>query len=87
MLSCSHPKIHEPLVIGVSPRRTDRRQRQKLRNTRGEPSEKETHGPPRAARLRAGWIVLRGHSGEFDAGGDLEFGEGVAEVGGDGVRG
>jgi hypothetical protein len=33
MLSSSHPKIHEPPVIGVSPRRTDQRQHQKLRNT------------------------------------------------------
>ena len=29
MLSCSHPKIHEPLVTGVSPRPTDQRQHQK----------------------------------------------------------
>ena len=28
MLSSSHPKIHEPLVTGVSPRPTDQRQRQ-----------------------------------------------------------
>ena len=34
MLSASPPKIHEPLVTGVSPRPTDQRQRQKLRNTR-----------------------------------------------------
>ena len=33
MLSCSPPKIHEPLVTGVSPRPTARRQRQELRNT------------------------------------------------------
>ena len=33
MLSSSPSKIHEPLVTGVSPRLTDRRQRQKLRNT------------------------------------------------------
>ena len=33
MLSSSHPKICEPLAVGVSPRPTDRRQRQKLRNT------------------------------------------------------
>jgi hypothetical protein len=35
MLSSSPSKIHEPLVIGVSPRLTDRRRRQELRNTRG----------------------------------------------------
>ena len=34
MLSPSPAKIHEPRVTGVSPRPTDRRQRQKLRNTR-----------------------------------------------------
>jgi hypothetical protein len=34
MLSSSPSKIHEPLVIGVSPRLTDRRRRQELRNTR-----------------------------------------------------
>jgi hypothetical protein len=34
MLSSSRAKIHEPLVTGVSPRPTDQRQRQKLRNTR-----------------------------------------------------
>ena len=33
MLSSSPSKIHEPLVIGVSPRLTDRRRRQELRNT------------------------------------------------------
>jgi hypothetical protein len=36
MLSSSPSKIHEPLVIGVSPRLPDRRRRQELRNTRGE---------------------------------------------------
>jgi hypothetical protein len=35
MLSSSPLKIHEPRVTGVSPRPTDRRQRQKLRNTSG----------------------------------------------------
>ena len=45
MLSSSHPKIHEPLATGVSPRLTDRPQRQKLRNTRA----------PRQVR-RASWI-------------------------------
>jgi hypothetical protein len=35
MLSSSPSKIHEPLVIGVSPRLPDRRRRQELRNTRG----------------------------------------------------
>jgi hypothetical protein len=35
MLSSSPSKIHEPLVTGVSPRPTDRRQRQELRNTSG----------------------------------------------------
>ena len=35
MLSSSPPKIHEPCVTGVSPRPTDRRQHQKLRNTSG----------------------------------------------------
>ncbi len=34
MLSSSRAKIHEPIVTGVSPRPTDQRQRQKLRNTR-----------------------------------------------------
>jgi hypothetical protein len=34
MLSSSPSKIHEPLVIGVSPRLPDRRRRQELRNTR-----------------------------------------------------
>jgi hypothetical protein len=34
MLASSRSKIHEPRVIGVSPRPTDQRQRQKLRNTR-----------------------------------------------------
>jgi hypothetical protein len=34
MLPSSHPEIHEPPATGVSPRRTNRRQRQKLRNTR-----------------------------------------------------
>ncbi len=34
MLSSSPSKIHEPPVTGVSPRPTDQRQRQKLRNTR-----------------------------------------------------
>jgi len=34
MLSSSPSKIHEPLVTGVSPRPTDRRQRQELRTTR-----------------------------------------------------
>jgi len=34
MLSSSPPKICEPLAVGVSPRPTDRRQRQELRNTR-----------------------------------------------------
>ena len=33
MLSSSPSKIHEPLVTGVSPRPTDRRQHRKLRNT------------------------------------------------------
>jgi hypothetical protein len=33
MLSSSPSKIHEPLVIGVSPRLPDRRRRQELRNT------------------------------------------------------
>ena len=33
MLSSSPSKIHEPRVTGVSPRPTDQRQRQKLRNT------------------------------------------------------
>src|SRR5215212_6405439 len=33
MLSSSRAKICEPLVTGVSPRPTDQRQRQKLRNT------------------------------------------------------
>jgi hypothetical protein len=28
MLSSSHPKIHEPRAVGVSPRPTDRRQHQ-----------------------------------------------------------
>jgi hypothetical protein len=28
MLSSSHPKIHEPLAVGVSPPPTDQRQRQ-----------------------------------------------------------
>jgi hypothetical protein len=36
MLSSSPSKIHEPLVIGVSPRLTDRRRRQELRNTSEE---------------------------------------------------
>ena len=36
MLSSSQPKIHEPLVTGVSPRPTDRRAAPgKLRNTSG----------------------------------------------------
>jgi hypothetical protein len=35
MLSPSRFKIHEPLVTGVSPRRTDQRGARKLRNTRG----------------------------------------------------
>jgi hypothetical protein len=35
MLASSRSKIHEPRVTGVSPRPTDQRQRQKLRNTRG----------------------------------------------------
>src|SRR3954447_21428109 len=35
MLSCSPSKIYEPRLTGVSPRPTDRRQHQKLRNTRG----------------------------------------------------
>ena len=35
MLSSSHPKIHEPLVTGVSPRPTDRRQRQKTAKHEG----------------------------------------------------
>src|SRR4051794_33389181 len=34
MLASSRSKIHEPRVPGVSPRPTDQRQRQKLRNTR-----------------------------------------------------
>ena len=34
MLSPSRFKIHEPLVTGVSPRRTDQRGARKLRNTR-----------------------------------------------------
>ena len=33
MPSSSPSKIHEPRVTGVSPRPTDQRQRQKLRNT------------------------------------------------------
>ncbi len=55
MLSSSPPKIHNPLVTGVSPRPTDRRQRQELRNTRGrvaEPRRRPLHlvdgGIPRA---------------------------------------
>jgi hypothetical protein len=36
MLSSSPPKIHEPLAVGVSPRPTDHRQHQELRNTRRE---------------------------------------------------
>jgi transposase len=36
MLSPSRFKIHEPLVTGVSPRRTDQRGARKLRNTRVE---------------------------------------------------
>ena len=41
MLSSSPSKIHEPLVTGVSPRPTDQRQRQKLRNT-SEPCASST---------------------------------------------
>jgi hypothetical protein len=35
MLSSSHPKIHEPPAIGVSPRLTDQRQRQKTAKHEG----------------------------------------------------
>jgi hypothetical protein len=39
MLSSSHPKIHEPLVTGVSPRPTHQRQRQETakHESLGEP--------------------------------------------------
>ena len=47
MLPCSHPKIHESLVTGVSPRPTDRRQRQELRNT-----SSSTGGPLRGPSSR-----------------------------------
>ena len=46
MLSSSHPKIHEPRVTGVSPRPTDQRQRQKLRNT-GRHQEDAIFAPAR----------------------------------------
>ena len=45
MLSSSPSKIHEPLATGVSPRLTDRPQRQKLRNTRGEQPDQPIAGP------------------------------------------
>ena len=45
MLSSSPPKIHNPRVTGVSPRPTDRRKHQKLRNTRG------------FVRIRRSWLV------------------------------
>ena len=47
MLSSSPSKIHEPRVTGVSPRPTDQRQRQKLRNTRGPlPASSTAPSPP-----------------------------------------
>jgi hypothetical protein len=71
MLSSSHPKIHEPPVIGVSPRRTDQRQHQKLRNTRcpvgaenrvTASDQRFRCQPTSQTRLEgpaAGWLVAR----------------------------
>ena len=50
MLSASPLKIHEPLVTGVSPRPTDRRRRQKLRNT-------SDHGQPHHALAGVGALL------------------------------
>ena len=57
MLSASLRKIHEPLVTGVSPRPTDRRQRQKLRNTRARTPPR--HLPRREAEAGSvAYVVL-----------------------------
>jgi hypothetical protein len=58
MLSSSPSKIHEPLVIGVSPRLTDRRRRQELRNTRGHScfAVSVDHVPAAAQAARTAWV-------------------------------
>ena len=58
MLSSSPSKIHEPLVTGVSPRLTDRRQRQELRNT-SEPVGARKLAAGSMLRVRRGGLRRR----------------------------
>jgi hypothetical protein len=48
MLSSSHPKIHEPLITGVSPYPTDQRQRQETAKHEGfwNPTRERIHVSP-----------------------------------------
>jgi hypothetical protein len=61
MLSSSPSKIHEPLVTGVSPRPTDRRQRQELRNTRGALLTLTQQGDVEDVRAALRQVIDSGH--------------------------
>jgi hypothetical protein len=66
MLSSSHPKIHEPLVTGVSPHPTDQRGARKLRNTRarGNPPVETPAGCPGSTSPVSAEITLKAHRGK-----------------------
>jgi hypothetical protein len=61
MLSSSHPKIHEPRITGVSPRPTDRRQRQKTAKHEGTDASRASWSASGLRPIAAStvWAILK----------------------------